>query len=292
MATPIDERRHVDERTLARFTESLVEAGVHGLFPGSSIGEFPSLTREQNRTVVRTVAGAADDETLVLAGCCDTSVDGVVDLIDAADAAGADGAVVVSPYYLDTTQAGLRRFFERVADRSTLPLLLYNIPGLTGNEITVETVAALADHDRIVGLKDTSGDLTYHHDAVANTPEEFAVLQGATELAAASLDLGADGIISGPANVFPGAMRRLYEAHRARDYETVASLMREVVTPMVSATADVPTAAALKHLISLHGRDVGGPLPPLPDLTAAERETLESCYRVVVDRVEERRVEQ
>jgi 4-hydroxy-tetrahydrodipicolinate synthase len=275
MATPTrDERYVVDTESLEEFTRHLVAAGVDGLFPGSSIGEFPSLTTEQNRQVVATVAEAAGEDTTVLAGCCDTSVDTVVGNIAAAADAGADAAVVVSPYYLGTTQPGLERFFRDIADDSPLPVLLYNIPPLTGNKLGVDLVSSLATHERIVGLKDTSGDLTYHHRVVTQTPPEFLVFQGATELATASLDFGTDGLIAGPANVFPAAMVRLYEAYEGGDLETARRLMRTVVLPFVNATSDIPTATATKHLVGLAHLDIGGPLPPLPELSRGDRRRL------------------
>lgn len=287
MAAPTLRRTgDVDVPTLEDFTNSLVDAGVHGLFPGSSIGEFPSLTSKQNRRIVEVVADIATEDTDVLAGCCDTSVDGVIDNIRAANAAGADAAVVVAPYYLNTTQEGLYRFFSNVADRTTLPILVYNIPSLTGNHVTVETITRLAAHDDIIGVKDTSGDLTYHHRIIEETPDSFAVFQGATELAVASLDLGASGLIAGPANVFPEAVARLYEAHRSRDHDEVERLMQLVVVPLVTATSDVPTAAGIKHLVGRNGLDIGEPLAPLPMLDEDECDRLDRAYRRVVEYLE------
>jgi 4-hydroxy-tetrahydrodipicolinate synthase len=287
MATPTDRRRGtVDEGALERFTERLVDRGVHGLFSCSSIGEFPSLTDEQRASVVRTVVAAADGEVPVVAGCCDTSVEEVVGAAVQAEAAGADAAVVVVPYYLGTDQRGLMSFFEAVADGSPLPVLLYNIPALAGNDLAVETVAELAAHQSIVGLKDTSGDLDFLHGVIARTPTNFAVYQGATELASASLQLGADGLIAGPANVFPGELAALYEQYRAGDHDAVARTMREVVAPLVAAMGDVPTAAAVKILLAEAGLDAGAPLPPLPVLDDAERERLVEQYREVAARVE------
>ncbi|WP_275689384.1 dihydrodipicolinate synthase family protein [Salinigranum salinum] len=281
MVTPIGDDRAVDTEALERFTESLADAGVHGFFPASSIGEFPSLTDEENRRAIETVTRAAGDDATVLAGCCDTSVSDTVAKIDVAAAAGADAAVVVTPYYLGTRQAGLERFFRAVADEASLPVLMYNIPSLTSHSIDIETSRSLANHERIIGLKDTSGSLTYHSRLIEETPEEFTVFQGATELATASLDVGTDGLIAGPANVFPEAMALLYEEHRAGRLAEARRLFREIVMPVVTATSDVPTAAALKFLLSLDGRDVGGTLPPLPELTAPERDRLAACYERV-----------
>lgn len=291
MATPTHgSQRSVDVESLRQFTESLTDGGVHGLFPGSSIGEFSSLTATQNRRVVETVADAAGGETTVMAGCCDTSVDGVLAHIDAADSAGADAAVVVSPYYLGTTQPGLERFFRVIAEESSLPLLLYNIPQLTGNQLSVDLLTSLAGHDGIVGVKDTSGDLTYHHRVVAETPEEFVVFQGATQLATASLEVGANGLIAGPANVFPGAMATLYDAYTRGDLGLAQQLMREVVTPLVTATSEVPTAAAMKHLVRLDRQDIGEALPPLPRLSDVEQRALQATYQRVSERAAERTV--
>lgn len=284
MATPTrNAGQAVDDTALRKFTRGLVEAGVHGLFPGSSIGEFPSLTAAQNQQVVETVAEVADESTSVLAGCCDTSVGAVLEKVSTAEEAGADAAVVVSPYYLTTTQSGLERFFTTIADQSALPLLLYNIPPLTGNEIGIGLVQRLADHHNIIGLKDTSGDLNYHYRVVSETPDEFLVFQGATELATASLGVGTDGLIAGPANVFPQVMADLYEAYDRGDLTEAQHLMQTVVTPFVGATSDVPTAAALKHLVKVDGLDIGSPLPPLPQLTDEERATLTTAYRRITD---------
>lgn len=286
MATPTNRcSGKIDEKAIERFTHTLIEGGVHGLFPGSSIGEFSSLTREQNRTVIETVSAAAEGSVPVYAGCGGTSVDDVVKNIDAASMAGADIAVVVAPYYLNTTQPGLETFFLTIADHASLPVVLYNIPALTGNELEIQTVETLAEHENIVGLKDTSGDLTYHY-RLNDRTDDFAIFQGATDLATASLELGSDGIIAGPANVFPEHLSRLYDAHEANDYDAVTDLMKHVVAPMVSATNDVPTAAGIKHLVTLHTTDVGDPLPPLPKLTQREQDELERTYERVVDTLE------
>lgn len=292
MATPTDRSdRSVDADALRTFTRTLVDGGVHGLFPGSSIGEFPSLTTTQNRQIIETVVEAADDVT-VLAGCCDTNVDDVLAKVEAAEKAGADAGVVVSPYYLETTQGGLERFFRTIADRSPLPLLLYNIPQLTGNRLGVDLVASLSDHDQIVGLKDTSGNLTYLHRTLEATSADFSVFQGATELAIASLDAGADGLIAGPANVFPDELAELYEAHQRGDIETVRRLMRTVVLPVVSAISDLPTAAAIKHLVATEGLDIGEPLPPLPRLSDEDRTDLTARHQDVTAQLDQQVVNQ
>lgn len=285
MVTPTTGRTgDVDVEALADYTDFLLDNGVHGLFPCGSTGEFASLTPSQRTTVVETVADRADGVPVV-AGCGDTSVEGVLAHIDAADTAGADAAVVVTPYYLTTDQAGLRAFFETVADESSLPVVLYNIPSLTGQPLSVDTVVGLAEHPDIVGLKDSTFDLTYHYGAISSTPDQFTVLQGTSHLSLAALGMGAAGATAGVSNVFPSVLCEIYDASRAGDHDRATRLMNDVVHPVIDATSSVSTAAALKHLLGLAGHDVGEPLVPLSPLSAEERTSLEACYQRVTDRL-------
>ncbi|PSQ10293.1 dihydrodipicolinate synthase family protein [Halobacteriales archaeon QS_5_70_15] len=288
MVTPTEGRDGgVDTPALRAYTEFLVEGGVHGLFPCGSIGEFPSLTRAERRTVVETVAKASGDVP-VLAGCGATSVGDVVALTEDAAAAGASAAVVVTPYYLGVDQAGLRGFYEAVADRSPLPIVLYNIPQRTGVTLDVGTTVALAEHGNVVGVKDSSGKMAHVVRLFEETPEEFSVVQGLSMLALPSLDGGAAGLISGAANVFPAALSALYEAHRAGEHDRAVDIANEVANPLVTAYADLPTAPALKHLVDLAGHEVGPPVLPLSPLDPEARTALTDRYERVRERAEAR----
>lgn len=273
----------IDTRSLGDYTDFLVDSGVHGLFPCGSTGEFSSLTREQRKTVIETVADRTE-RIPVLAGCSDTCVDDVLDYVQDAKEAGADAAVVVTPYYLNVSQAGLRRFFEDIAERSPLPVVLYNIPKLTGVRLSVESVVQLAEVSNVVGLKDSTGDLTYHHRVLSATPDSFTVLQGTSHLSLPSLNAGADGATAGAANVFPSEICEMYEAQRSDDLKRAVRIMNEVVHPLIDEITDAPTAAALKHLVTVAGYDVGSPFPPISELDARKRGSLEDRYEAIVTR--------
>lgn len=279
MVTPTTDDA-VDQARLATFTERLVEAGVAGLLPAGSVGEFSSLSVEQRTEVIETVVAAAG-ECPVLAGCGGTSVNSVrAQLADAA-AAGATAGLVVTPYYLTTDQSGLRRFFRAVAAESPLPIYLYNIPKFTGVGITTETVARLAEEPHITGLKDSTGNLTTVMAAIDATPTEFTVLQGNPTIGLASLEAGAAGLVAGPANLLPESTVAWYDAYAAGDWADAARLGREVIMPILAAKRGLPTPAAFKHLLGHAGFPVGGPLPPLPELTATEQRSLEEAYEGV-----------
>lgn len=285
MVTPVTGRTGIVDRDVVRsFTRYLVDGGVHGLFPCGTIGEFSSLTREHRATMIETVVENAPNVP-VLAGCGGTSVEDVTTFVADADDAGADAGVVVTPYYLPTSQDGLLEFYHTVADRATLPIVLYTIPSHTHQHLSPETVSTLAEHPNIVGIKDSSGDMSYHFDLVTRTPDSFSVMQGISELAVASLDIGADGLVIGPANVFPELHAALYDAYVAGDRERAVHLARTVTNHVVSATKDTTTPAALKYLLGLTGQDTNGPLLPLPVLTEPEKGRLDACYKRVQEAV-------
>lgn len=278
MVTPVDpETGEINEDVLRSFTNFLVGADVDGLFPCGSTGEFPSLSRSQRKTVIETVVEAADGVP-VLAGCGDPSVNRVATLIDDAAIAGADGAVVVTPYYLETTQDSLRDYYTRTADRAALPIVLYDIPSLTGHHLTTATVASLADHDNIIALKTSAGNAVGFFDLATTLPSSFKLLTGAPELTIQSYSVGGQGVIAGPANVFPGVVSRLTEHCQAGNYRLAIELMNDVMLPCLVAIRSMPTVPALKHLLTLRGYDVGPPLPPLPRLSDTQQRDLEARF--------------
>ncbi|WP_255171124.1 dihydrodipicolinate synthase family protein [Natrononativus amylolyticus] len=270
LITPATATDDVDTDTLATHVTTLAAAGVDGFFPCGTVGEFTSLTNEHRSTAIRTVVEHADGKP-VLAGCGGNSVADVVTQIETAAAAGADVAVVITPYYLETDDAGVERFFETVLERSPLPVLIYTIPFLTHTPISVESVRRLAASDRVVGIKDSSGDARFHSRLNAETDEEFTVLQGITDHAIISVAGGSDGLIPGVANVAPKALVEVYEATRAGNYDRALELHTTVIDPLRYAFDGSSLTAGLKYALRERGLDVGGPFPPLTALSDDEQ---------------------
>lgn len=280
MVTPVDDNEEIDIKKIRHFTDRLVQGGVHGLFPVGSTGEFPSLTRSQRTAVIETVVERADD-CPVLAGCGGTSVRNVQQYLADAAAAGADAGIIVTPYYMQTTQEGVCRFYERLADESSLPIYLYNIPQLTGTTLTVDSVERLADHPMIVGIKDSSGDFAYFVELLEVVPGSFGVLQGLPILGIPSLDHGADGIVGGPANVFPGPFATFYDAYHQGDREQAQQLLQTVIAPITRSIRPMPSPVAFKYLLAKAGVDVGKPIAPLTPLPDEHRQRLDECYQQI-----------
>ncbi|MFP9193274.1 dihydrodipicolinate synthase family protein [Natronosalvus vescus] len=212
IATPFDDAGTIDEGALESLVDALLEGGIDGLFPCGTTGEFASLAPEERRRVVELTVDRVDGEVPVLAGAAATNVAETLAFVETAAALGADAAAVVPPYFHTATDpAGNQQFFERVADESPLPLVLYNIPSCTGQPIALETLERVADHEAVVGFKDSSGDFEYFLDAMRRTPDSFYCLQGFDTLLVPSLRMGADGGINALSNVAPSVYAEAFE---------------------------------------------------------------------------------
>ncbi|ARS88597.1 dihydrodipicolinate synthase family protein [Natrarchaeobaculum aegyptiacum] len=267
LVTPFDpETDAVDERALERLVDHLLANDVDGLFPCGTTGEFASLAPEERRLVHEVVVDRADGAIPVLAGAAATSVSEAVAYAEHAAGIGADAAVVTEPYFHGPNDSeGNRRFLEQVADQSPLPVLLYNIPPCTGGSLALETVSALADHENVVGIKDSSGDLTYMLSIVRESPDDFLVLQGYDALLVPALRMGVDGGLNAGSNVAPATYRELYE----RADEDHGASIQNAIAPLFDACAEYGFAPATKTALAHRGvipsDVVRSPLVPVPD---------------------------
>ncbi|WP_042664129.1 dihydrodipicolinate synthase family protein [Haloferax sp. ATB1] len=277
MVTPIGENAAVSTDSLASFTEFLVENGVDYLFPCGSIGEFPSFTQEEQITIMETVIRHAG-ETPVLVGCGGTSLKEVRTLITEAEALGADAAVVVTPYYFKPKPEGVCSYYEKLLSDTDLPIIIYEIPAFAKTELPIETVVELSQHDQIIGIKDSTGDIVHHQKLLEETPEDFSVLQGQTKHLMASLDLGADGFVASPLNVFPEPVSEIYTAYSDGDRERARRLWDLFCRPIVSAIEGQSTAAALKYLLQKQGYTNGTPVLPLQSPNELEQDELDRVH--------------
>ncbi|MDQ2053486.1 MULTISPECIES: 4-hydroxy-tetrahydrodipicolinate synthase [Halobellus] len=274
MTTPFTDDGRIDHETLAADAQRLEAAGVAGLVPAGSTGESATLTHDEHIEVVETVVEAVDDVP-VIAGSGSNSTHEALDLSQRAADAGADGLLLISPYYNKPEQAGLREHFLAIADAVDLPQIVYNVPSRTGQNIEPETVAALASHENITAYKAASGDISQISEVIEYTrDEDLSVLAGDDALTLPICSLGGRGVISVAGNVEPERMVDLVDAaledemDRARELHfELSPLFRQLFVE----TNPIPVKAAME----IRGYAPGKLRSPLTDLSAEPRAELE-----------------
>ncbi|WP_101296978.1 dihydrodipicolinate synthase family protein [Halegenticoccus soli] len=273
----------VDHERLEAVIDYVLAGGIDGLVPCGTTGEFASLTDDEYRAVLETTVDRAGDAPIV-AGTADTSVEATLDRIAVAAEIGADAALVTLPFFHTANDpAGNVAFIEAVADDSSLPLYLYNIPACTGQEIQPSVVAEVAGHDAVLGLKDSGGDFDYFASLLRRTPDEFRLLQGFDSYLVPGTLLGGSGGINALSNVIPEVYAAAAEAARDGDLERARHLQSECIGPLFEACVEHGFAPATKT--ALVARDVvpsAAVRPPLVELDdEAEAELADTVDRVV-----------
>ncbi|MFJ6023959.1 4-hydroxy-tetrahydrodipicolinate synthase [Brevundimonas sp. NPDC092305] len=220
LITPLRDGK-LDETAFVKLLERQIAAGVHGVVPMGTTGESASLSPDEHKRVVELCVSVAGGRARVIAGAGSSSTEKAIELVRHAKTVGADGALVVTPYYNRPGQAGLKAHFEAIAEAVQLPILLYNVPGRTGVDLANETVAALAGHPNIVGIKDATGDLGRVSWMRANiVGEQFDLISGDDPSYLGYHAHGGVGVISVTSNVAPEQMVALHRAAEAGDYAT------------------------------------------------------------------------
>lgn len=251
----------------------LTSRGIHGIVPCGSTGESATLTFEEHEKVVAVTIDKVNGKIPVLAGTGSNNTAEAVRLTKAAKDTGADGVLVISPYYNKPNRAGLVKHYTKLADLD-IPVVIYNVPGRTGQNLEPDLIAELAQHPNIVGVKEASGNIGQISRIIEETQDEdFAVISGDDNITLPILALGGAGVISVAANVDPARMVAMYEAMKHGDYQKALVLhfaMSPLFRSMFIDTNPIPVKKAVE-LIGL----AGGPVRlPLDELDAKKIEQL------------------
>lgn len=209
----------VDVEALEGLVEFQIRQGIDGLVPCGTTGETPALSEQEDRLVVETVVRVTNGRVPVVAGTGSNSTSMAIKYTRMAEEAGVDGSLQVAPYYNKPTQEGLYRHFAAIAESTSLPLIVYNIPGRTSVTIAAETMARLAEIPNIVGVKDSTLSMNMVSDVRYLCGEDFAILSGDDPMVLPLMSLGGTGVISVASNVAPGAVSEMVRALNAGDFE-------------------------------------------------------------------------
>lgn len=275
--TAFDGDGDVDLDSTAAHARFVVDGGASAVFPLGTNGEFPLLTGQERRRVVERVTDAVDAP--VIAGVGAPGTYETVAHAEHAASVGADGVVVVTPYYYPLDGDAAVEHYRAVARAVDVPVYVYHIPSKTGNTLSLETVERLGTIDGLAGLKDSSKDVPWLAQAIDAAPE-LDFLVGSDSLLHVGLEVGCTGLVSAVANVFPGLVADLYEAHARGDRAETRRLQSRVFD-VRSALKRGPYMAGVKTALSLRGVDfdVGGLRAPLRGMDDGQRETLERELR-------------
>ena len=277
LVTPFRDDR-VDLPALAALVEAQIAGGINALVPCGSTGESATLTHEEHLVVVREVVRVARKRVPVIAGTGSNSTAEAIRLTRGAEEAGADGALLISPYYNKPTQDGIYRHYAAVAEASGLPLILYNIPGRTSSNMTPETIARLARLPNVAGVKEASGNLAQVQQIIDESGPDFAVYSGDDILTLPIMAAGGRGVISVGANLVPRTFVDLTDALLAGDLERARMHNHQLIPLMLALTLEV-NPIPVKTALAMMGQCTGELRLPLTPMGAATRVRLGDVLR-------------
>jgi len=273
----------VDDSAFKKLLETQIAAGITGIVAIGTTGESPTLSHDEREDVIRLAVTTANKRCLVLAGTGSNATQHAVADTIMAEKLGVDGALLVAPYYNKPSQEGLFRHFKAIADATSLPIMLYNIPGRCSVDIVPETVVRLAKEcGNIVAIKEASGSVERVSDLRRRLPESFTILSGDDSLTLPFMAVGAAGVVSVASNLFPGEVCALVRACESGDLKSAAKLHRKLL-PLFKDLFIEPNPVPVKTALGWRGAMSGEVRLPLCEMSEANqdrlRKTLEEFER-------------
>jgi len=262
IVTPFTDDGRIDEKGLRELIEFQIESGTHGIVPCGTTGESATMSHEEHHRVVELTIDQVNGRVPVLAGAGSNSTSESIELTRHAKEAGADGVLLITPYYNKPSQEGLYQHFKAISDAVDIPMILYNVPGRTSVNMLPATVARCAELPNVVGIKEATGNLNQVSEVIRLCPDDFAVMSGDDFTAMATVAIGGTGVISVVSNVAPAEMAKLMELSLAGDFAAARKVhyrLFPLMQAMFMDTNPVPAKAAL----AMMGR-IANPAPRLP----------------------------
>lgn len=267
MATPLTPEEKIDQASLKKLVHYLIDGGIHGIVALGSTGEFPAMNESMRQQVMETALAEVNGKVPVLIGCGEPGTQRTVEQVKIAGQTKAAAVLVAVPYYFNMDQPAVIRHYQTVADASSLPVVIYNFPQMTKVAFTADTVAKLAEHPNIIGIKDSSGDffgMQRFIDVTAGA--DFAVMSGNPALGLSAYQLGAKGGIYAGCSLFPKQCAAVYNAFINGDMTAAVEMQKKTsLIPMMGGFG--PNAAVVKFGLNKLG--ICGPTVAAPFSLAA-----------------------
>jgi len=267
MITPFTESGKVDEKGINELVGFHIKNGTDGIVPCGTTGESPTLSHEEHKRVVEITINAVAGRIPVIAGTGSNSTREALDLTSHAKEAGADGALIVVPYYNKPTQKGLYLHYKEIADNVDIPIIVYNVPSRTGVNLLPETLAKLAELENIVAVKEASGNLEQMAQIVELCGDKITLLSGDDKLILPVLSIGGKGVISVVANIIPADVANMVREFEKGNYQTTQDIFISKVYPLSSAMFYETNPIPVKTSVRLMGLPAGNLRLPLTSMS-------------------------
>lgn len=273
MVTPFDKKGHIDFAKTTQLVNYLIENGTESFVVAGTTGESPTLSKEEKLALFNHVVNVVGKRIPVVAGTGSNNTYASIELTKKAEQVGVDAILVVAPYYNKPNQEGLYQHFKAIADATSLPVMVYNIPSRASVNILPETVIRLAKIPNIVAVKEASGDLNAMAHIIANTDEDFLLYSGDDSMTIPVLSIGGAGVVSVASHVIGKEMQEMVKAFFEGENQKAAKLHQQLL-PIMQGLFAAPSPAPVKTALQIKGLDVGSVRLPLVGLTQEERATL------------------
>ncbi|SMQ62444.1 dihydrodipicolinate synthase [Bacillus sp. OV166] len=274
MVTPFDQNGEIDFNATRTLVDYLIENGTDGIVVAGTTGESPTLTTEEKVALFKFVVDAVNGRVPVIAGTGSNNTRASISLTKLAEETGVDGIMLVAPYYNKPSQEGMYQHFKAIAESTPLPIMLYNIPGRSVVNLSVETIVRLSQIPNIVALKEASGNLDAMAEIISQAPSDFTLYSGDDGLALPVLAIGGAGVVSVASHVIGNEIQEMINHFKNGNVQDAASAHRRLL-PIMKALFAAPNPAPVKAALNMNGVNVGGLRLPLLPLTTEEQRALQ-----------------
>ncbi|NCU16476.1 4-hydroxy-tetrahydrodipicolinate synthase [Pallidibacillus pasinlerensis] len=280
MVTPFDEKGNVDFQKTTQLIEYLLNNGTDALVVSGTTGESPTLSKEEKIALFQHTVKVVNKRVPIIAGTGNYNTKESVDLTKKAEEIGVDGILLVAPYYNKPNQEGLYQHFKTVAESTSLPVMLYNIPGRSVVNMEPDTVIRLSEIPNIKAIKEAGGNLDQMTEIIANTPDDFELYSGDDGFTLPILAIGGTGVVSVASHIIGNEMQDMIQAFLAGDHVKAAKLHQKLL-PIMKGLFKAPSPVPVKTALQIKGMNVGPVRLPLVPLSENERNDLTDLLKTL-----------
>jgi len=278
MVTPFDQDGNVDFKATKSLVNYLLANGTDGIVVAGTTGESPTLSTEEKKALFECVVETTNGRAPVIAGTGSNNTSESVKLTKIAGAVGVNGIMLVTPYYNKPSQEGMYLHFKTIAESTSLPVMLYNIPSRSAVNMSVDTIIRLSQIDNIVSVKEASGDLEAIANIIQHTPDDFLLYSGDDSLTLPVLSIGGHGVVSVSAHIVGNELKNIITAFENGNVQSAAQLHRDLL-PIIKAMFIAPNPVPVKAALEMVGQQVGSVRLPLVPLTTEESQAVYAAIK-------------